>query len=354
MSNENISNEQSIFENIDPDINSDVPFSHNMCKNYSVSEFCSLNLNDENFSVLNYNIRSFHTNGSDFIGLIDSLKFNFKCIVLTETWNNMNNVQLCNIAGYDDFHVYRPPGHIYSISGGVSVFCDSRLDASFNETLSICHEDIEVCVVQLIHNNENHTIIALYRPPQGSKENFVQLLDNILCQVDLESSIVSILGDFNINIDQIENSIVSDLLSKLYSDGLISLINKPARFPNDLINSSPSTLDLIWTNKLDIGLSGILDYFHTDHLPTFCFINSKTSDETGKIRIESRPYSEDNYAKLCSELCNINWDDLLNYDDIDDSCIKFIDHLNMSYRRCFPLKVKYISQSEIYLPKAIS
>ena len=128
---------------VDPDENILNNLRRCNCNYLTVSEFCDLNLAQNNFSLLNYNIHSFHKNVDHFKSLLHSLNINFKCIVLTETWNTSNNVQLCQLPDYDSFHVFRPAGHIYSISGGISVFCDKYLCASELINLSICNEDIE-------------------------------------------------------------------------------------------------------------------------------------------------------------------------------------------------------------------
>ena len=277
--------------------------------------------------------------------MMDSLNLNFKCIVLSETWINETNVQLCKLKGYKEFHIYRPKGHVYSTSGGISIFCDVNISAVENTSLSFCNADIEVCVVDLVYNKCNFTIIAVYRPPQGSKENFVQQLDSILGRINVESSVVSILGDFNLNLVEFSDPIVSDFTSTLHSKGFNSLINKPTRFPGGNLTSNPSVLDMIWTNGLEISSFGILDYDATDHLPTFCALKSEVIDvETGKVRIETRPYSEVNFQKICGKLSDTNWDDLLTYDDPENCAAKFIDLLNSMYQKYFPLKVKYISK----------
>ena len=49
--------DEHLLENVDPDLNllnSVVP--HDSCKYYSVSDFCKLNLDDRNFSLINYNV----------------------------------------------------------------------------------------------------------------------------------------------------------------------------------------------------------------------------------------------------------------------------------------------------------
>ena len=38
---------------------------------------------------------------------------------------------------------------------------------------------------------------------------------------------------------------------------------------------------------------------------------------------------------------------MLNYDDVNNCCIKFVDHLNLLYQKNFPLKVKHISKKRL-------
>ena len=105
----NLENEV-LLSDLDPDLNlleEAVP--HDMCKNYSLDHIKNMIDGKDKFSVLNYNIRSFHANGSSFMGALDLKDLNFDCIILSETWNTETNFTLCNIpAGYDSFHTYRP------------------------------------------------------------------------------------------------------------------------------------------------------------------------------------------------------------------------------------------------------
>ena len=78
-----------LMDEIDPDVNLlNEILPQDLCKYVTVSEFCSLGLSNKNFSILNYNIRSFNKNSSSFQSLLSSLSITFKCIVLSETWNN--------------------------------------------------------------------------------------------------------------------------------------------------------------------------------------------------------------------------------------------------------------------------
>ena len=337
------------MEDLDPDLNLlDDVMPQNRCRYFTIPEFHNLRLNNSHLSLINYNIRSFHKNGPCFQSLIKSLNYSFKCFVLSETWNNVNNVQLCSIPGYDSFHIYRPEGHVYSTSGGISVFCDGNLAATKNSSLSICSVDSEICVVNFTYQKIDFTIVGIYRPPQGCKQIFISELDQILHSIHMTSRVVLLVGDFNINLIDYGDSNVVDFKSLLYSKNYFCLINKPTRFPGGTLTSDPSVLDMIWTNSLHVSSCGILDFDATDHLPNFCSIDVPISEKMAdKLRIETRPFSDQNLSNLSHELSNINWDFLLNYDDVENCTLRFIEILNNFYQKCFPLKTKLVSTKRL-------
>ena len=60
-----------------------------------------------NFFLLNLNIRSFLANYVKFEAFIEYLPDSPHIIVVTETWNNPHNADLCNIDGFNCAHTYR-------------------------------------------------------------------------------------------------------------------------------------------------------------------------------------------------------------------------------------------------------
>ena len=110
----------SAFVNIDLDLNLFHDFvPSNSCSYYTTDEFRSVLVSSQNFSILNYNIRSFNKNLSTLETLLASLNHHFKCLILKETWNNENNIQLYKLNSHDDFHTIRPKNHVYTTSEGV-------------------------------------------------------------------------------------------------------------------------------------------------------------------------------------------------------------------------------------------
>ena len=139
-----------ILTDLDPDANFlDLALPGNFCSYSTVSEFNSTNNNSNKFSLVNYNICSFNHNSAQFESLLDSVNNKFQCIVISETWNNEANTDLCKLSNYNDFHTIRSGDDVCTRSGGISVFCLEEIQASKINSLSICNRNIETCVVQI-------------------------------------------------------------------------------------------------------------------------------------------------------------------------------------------------------------
>ena len=334
------------MSDLDPDANFlDQALPENFCNYSTVAELNNNIPNSKQFSLLNYNISSFHQNGDQFESLLESVNIKFQCIVISETWNTEMNIDRCNLPNYNDFHTLRSGDNVCTRSGGISVFCSDEIHASKINNLSICTANIETCVVKMKYLEINYVVLALYRPNQGSKIDFIQELDQIINSEDLNNCKVFVVGDFNLNLNDLEDSHVVEFASKLYSKSFISLIDKPTRFPRGNQQSYPSCLDMIWTNNLGVNSAGIIRYDQSDHLPTFCTVDSNSIiPENEKIKIETRPFSESNLSKFVAKLNDINWDNELDYNSIENSISGFSNKIDEIYKTCFPLKIKYISR----------
>ena len=291
---------------------------------------------NNNFSLINYNIRSFHSNGAQFECLLQSLNPSNPLIVLTETWNNKDNVSLCKLDGFTDFHTFRSE----SRGGGVSIFCKENIDSKKIPFLCRNFEFIESCVVKLLLNGQSAFIVGLYRPPNGNINEFLTELEDILRSLPSNNDDIIILaGDLNIDLTNINSNCTSNLMSLLSSMFLYPVITKPTRLGN-----SSSTLDQIWFNKYFPIFSGIIYLDITDHCP--CFLNFELPNLQTieqNFTIESRPFNESNLNLLINKLENTNWNDLMNFNDINSCFDSFFKFLNVQYCKFFPKNTKIIS-----------
>ena len=85
---------------------------------------------------------------------------------------------------------------------------------------------VEIC----IPNNENIVIGAIYRPPTGNPEEFLDKFNELLSGVTRANKHCYVTGDFNLDLMKHEtHSITAQFLEALYSSGLIPMITKPTR-----------------------------------------------------------------------------------------------------------------------------
>ena len=218
------------------------------------------------------------------------------------------------------------------------------------DELCICDQTIEICSLRIdMQYNKYIVILGIYKPHSDTLYNFTEKLNNILHHpAVLEASLVLVAGDLNINI--CDSAVSEPFVSLMYSNNFIPTILKPTRIQSR-INSQITTetcLDHIWLGKIDSFISGIILYDISDHLPAFLNFSHNFKFQDEKIRIETRPYSDNNFKSLCNDLIITNWDSVLaNAEkllDPNDSCVNFIKHVDELYCKNFPRKIKFISQ----------
>ena len=105
--------------------------------------------------------------------MMSSLKAFPSFIILTETLNRPEYVQLCNLGGYVDNHTMRST----SRGGGVSVFATVDCSVMRVETLSPCNEHIEVFTISASVSNLKIAVVGIYRPPSGQISDFLNYLE---------------------------------------------------------------------------------------------------------------------------------------------------------------------------------
>ena len=236
--------------------------------------------------------------------------------------------------GYRGEHTHR-----LSRGGGVSVFCSEVYGMERIDEMSYCNEILEVCSVKLKIHSNIIIVIGIYRPPASSIENFLEILESLLRSPSLRNKFVFLMGDMNINLTDISSLPVNNYISCLNSFNFIPVITKPTRFaPNDP-NQNPSTLDHIILNKPISFKSGVLEWDHTDHCPTFIYFNILNNSSQNLLhKIVFRPFSDDNLSSMVSEVEKIDWDGLFRDENVHICVERFAEILNKIYCLSFPKK----------------
>ena len=337
------------LDGLDPNNNDFMPRTSG-CNYYSLDEYTSLidhQTTKNAIKIMNFNIRSFHSNGETFSSMLEVLPDLPDFLVLTESWNTVDNYEECNISNYKGHHTIRE----VSRGGGVSIFCHKKYNSSKISNISRCINVLETCVVKVELECCYIVVVGFYRPPNESTADFIEKLGLIIQHPVVRNAHLAIVaGDANINLNNLESPIVNDYLAGFQSSYFLPAITNSTRFPASAGNFSPSNLDHIFFNKTQYYESGILKIDITDHCPTFLhlpfFLNKPNNV---KIKIQSRPYTQQNFEKFSNELSEFNWQ-FVDYNSLNVNINSFITKLNETYCKHFPLKTKYVSQKRLSKP----
>ena len=340
--------ENTNFSDIDPDMNMNTM--NLPTRYYTIDEYCNLHFQmDFNLSMLNYNIYSFFAHQPNFESFLEILPDQFDVIVVSETWLNPFNFQSCHLNNYLGYHTYRTE----SRSGGISVFAKRIFKSNVIESLSLCNEIIESCVVRVSIGKSAIFVVGIYRPHSGTIEAFNDELERILCSPLLQNSLVLVAGDMNINLNHDSNSVLN-YVTMLNSLNYFSLINNNTRFSNNDtdLHQCRSAIDHIWVNENLSYDSAIIEYGLTDHRP--CIVHLKydqiSTTEQPLKTIEFRPYKDEYFEFLMWQVSNVDWNSILLLDDPEMSCNRFLNIIDDLYCLSFPLKIKKVSEKRLQAP----
>ena len=211
---------------------------------------------------------------------------------------------------------------------------------------------IESCAVILDVGKIKIVIVGVYRPHTDDIFNFSNTLEIMLMSSNISGCTVFLCGDLNINLANLRCENIVHFKSLLHSLHFIPLITKPTRF-SPIDNIEPTILDHIWTNNIYPCKPGIILFDVSDHCPTFfhASLPSYTKSSASELhKIVFRPFNENRLEKLKSDLCDTNWDILLENIDINLACSNFSEYLDKLYCKNFPLQQKIISNKRLNNP----
>ena len=274
-----------------------------------------ISLKSKLLNILHLNIRSIHKNFNEFLVFLSAYNLYYcDIIVLGESFQSYDNQY--GIDGYTMF--YNNARH--NRNDGVVVFVKSSLIFNVTHT-TLNNSNVTVSNISLQKNNKHINIICLYRPPNTTKQHFLEDLENYLTLIK-NSQLDILLGDININILEKNDNTVNSYLSMLNYSGFLSCINSPTRVTPEV----SSCLDHIFVrNKSNIDLYKFDPYvLHadiTDHYPIMLNISMKTNvTKNKKHRITTLRIN----AQIFSDFIKIEaWNSVLNTNDVTKATDEF-------------------------------
>ena len=334
--------------NCDPDLNYYNSYLNNTNCNYFVESTFNNKCKDmcidtSSFSLVHLNIRSMQKNMSNFKVFLNNLSIQFTVTGLSETWINANNVDTCTPYGYNHECNYRQNRS----GGGVSLLISNSIQYNLRSDLKLFNEYIETIFIEIdksqCKSTKNIIIGTVYRPPNKDINVFLSGIKEILSILNKENKFIYIMGDFNINLLNIDKHLLSsEFIEMMYSFAYIPLIIKPTRIKKQ----SATLIDNIFSNFIDKdtgSLNGLLFTDISDHLPVF-HINSLCKSASKKQDVfRKRIYSNQNIQTFNDTIQQINWNDVFNSNNAQNSFSIFYDLFVERFEKCFPMTVVRIN-----------
>ena len=162
-------------------------------------------------------------------------------LMLTETWlcNNISDSSKIKEMTPKLHNFYHKPRE-NKLGGGVGIF----IKKSFTKVQlmnTINFSSFEYLDVKITSVNKNIRIILIYRPPNKSKNEFIEELSDLIETFEDTRNIV-LCGDFNLHIDNQNDTYVKRFTDILENNDLINKVNSPTSIGSHII-------DLVIHNK---------------------------------------------------------------------------------------------------------
>ena len=231
-------------------------------------------------------------------------------LLFSETWlTSMNHDDDYFLENYN---LYRWDRIRRIRAGGLCAYIDDHLTCSSTalQHLNVSTLDIEIQWLRITKGKARQMIVGnLYRPPEGDKTVFVNLLKGMLSKInELDNYDVILTGDFNI--DVLPDSNIKDLLySNMEDFGLRQLIHEPTR-----TKAAKTCIDLIFTNIINVSASGVALLNTSDHLPVYMTIKKEKVKRQPRS-FKGRSYKNYDSNTFCNKFLELSWD---IFDDSND------------------------------------
>lgn len=267
--------------------------------------------NQSKFTVAHINIRSLIPHFNDFRSHI--LDKNYSIIAVSETWLDVNVTnEMITIEGYSIIRRDRCGQR----GGGVAIYFNDKINSSIVSDI-VTTNTFEGMFASLVIDKMKLTLGVVYRPPglTGIHE-FLNEFETTISGLMLNTDNFLCLGDFNIDVGDINNPVVKKFSELLNTYSIEQLINEPTRIQGD----SCSILDLILCSN-NYVYSNILvddDLNLSDHSWVQCDILINTSTNTKPPYVKCRDFRNFNLENFNNDLNLTPFEDIYCIRNMDD------------------------------------
>jgi len=258
----------------------------------------------QNFKLGHLNVRSLFTNFNEFKSIIEQNEFDV--LLLSETWLNQNDdSNYFNIPNYQLIRKDR-----IGRGGGVAAYVKTNITPEMVNFDFQINAQLEYLIFKINISNKSYAICVFYKPPKLNFNTLISDFDNIFSHLYPTVDEIFCLGDFNINLFNLQNPLVPFFENYNFSQ----IIDQPTRVSGTV----SSLIDVIFvTNSSLVKKSGVIPTGNiSDHELIYCDLNLIKTIKTPKI-IRHRTYRNFNLNNFLSDLRDLPWDDILYANNID-------------------------------------
>ena len=288
-----------------------------------------------------------HLNTRSMVNKWDTIKAQFidsklHVLGLSETWlhDKLHSSLFYLNSSYDFIRLDRNwndlDGNEPKRGGGLGCYINNNLqysDMDFNY-LNKSSKDIEIQWISIRQKTNKVVLIGnIYRPPQGNTQLFIDFLDNILSDLDLQKIEVILMGDYNIDVLNKKDVATIKLLDMIKQLGLRQLIKEPTHYSA----IRDTCINLFITNSKIISHYGVSNVSLSDHQMILLTlkklkIKKKKCDFTGR---SYRNYNIDNFQ---SNLQNHSWEGFDNARTVTEKWKILINKITYEIDQVCPLR----------------
>ena len=252
------------------------------------------------------------------------------CLLLTESWlNDSISDDEVTIPNYRFIRHDRDAGSHKRRGSGLLVYIDDKYSFEELPEWHLCNRDVEIVWLKLSLKLTKLTYIgAIYRPPDGSYENFEQIIEQKILDIEsLGDCDLLLTGNFNLNLLNTRDSNTKRYKLMLARQKLTSMILSPTR----ITNTSKSCIDHLVTNRPDLyHNAGVFDPGLSDH--ALVFASRKKKKENRHIHyVRCTSYRHFNATNFYNDALATDWSCIESTDDIEAATDLF---MNMMLEIC--------------------
>ena len=221
-------------------------------------------------------------------------------------------------------------------NGGVCVFIHDDFEFFSISHDKCCREkDTEICAIKLNITPIQLIIIAIYRSPSGTFNNFLMNLDSVLNTLYSNKTVFMICGDININyLENCKKMQQLDVLLQTYN--LIGTVT----YPICKTNASTTAIDNIFITRT----KNYIIYPHinglSDHEAQIIMTENNVLTKQWNNITAKRDINDQSILEFQLLLSNENWEEIFMDDGANISFNKFLNIYLRSFHSCFIKKCK--------------